>query len=288
MLVGDKLIYLQLQKTGSTRITDLIRSTVGAEERTKHHRVRPADLEDPALAGRRFVGSVRNPWTYYVSLWAYGNRRAGGIYERTTGRPRWDRPDDERGSYDRDATPTAERDEDARRRAQVWKRAYSKANPRRPVRRTARLLTDRQRFRRWLHLLNDPEYRGDVGEGYGRSPIAEHSGLLTYRYVTLYTVGGSGPVLDTYDKMVAYADEHLLCQDVIRMEHLADDLEAALLAAGYDLDDDQRAALRVRTEDRRENPSTHRRAAWYYDDETRELVARRDRFVIERHGYEFG
>ena len=52
MLVGEKLIYLQLQKTGSTRITDLIQATVGAEERHKHDRVHREDLEDAMVEAR--------------------------------------------------------------------------------------------------------------------------------------------------------------------------------------------------------------------------------------------
>ena len=64
MLVGERVIYLQLQKTGSTRITDLIQATVGAEERHKHDRVRREDLADPEIAARRILGSIRSPWSW--------------------------------------------------------------------------------------------------------------------------------------------------------------------------------------------------------------------------------
>jgi hypothetical protein len=284
MLVGEKLIYLQLQKTGSTRITDLIQGTVGAEERHKHDRIHRDDLADPEIAARRIMGSIRSPWSYYVSLWAYGSGRAGGIYERTTATPRLDQPKDQRGTLHKKTIPLADRDRKARRRVKKWKTAYGDPE-------------DRDAFRRWIRFLNDPDYLGDVGEGYGKSSIATHSGLLTYRYMVLFTLGvvpgephlgGHNPVLDTRDKIVAYAEENLLCKDMIRMENLAADLEAALVAAGYDLTDEQRARIHGKADGRSENRTKHHPAAWYYDDATRDLVAERDRFVIERHGYEFG
>ena len=64
---------------------------------------------------------------------------------------------------------------------------------------------------------------------------------------------------------------------MVRVEHLADDLEKALLEAGYDLTDDQRALIHGKTDARGENRSKHRPTDWYYDDDTRDLVARRDR-----------
>jgi hypothetical protein len=284
MLVGEKVIYLQLQKTGSTRITELIQATVGAEERHKHDRIRRVDLADPEIAARRILGSIRSPWSYYVSLWAYGSRRAGGIYERTTASPRMDQPKALRGTLQKKTIPFEDRDPKAQRRVEKWRTAYGDPD-------------DRKAFRRWIRLLNDPEHLVDVGEGFGKSSMAAHAGLLTYRYLTLFTLGvvpgephlgGHNPTLDTYDRVVAHVDEHLLCKDMIRMEHLAADLEAALEGAGHDLTDEQRARIHGKAEGRSENRTKHHPADWYYDRSTRKLVAERDRLVIERHGYEFG
>jgi hypothetical protein len=279
MLVGERLIYLQLQKTGSTRITDLIQATVGAEERSKHDRLRREDLEDPGFAARRIMGSIRNPWSYYVSLWAYGSRRAGGIYERTTASPRWDQPKHLRQTLHPKTVPLAERGWRGRRRVERWTAAYGDPD-------------DRDAFRRWIRLLNDPKHLGDVGEGYGTSAVSRHAGLLTYRYLVLFTMGvvpGEPHAdLSDLDAVRAYAERFVLCQDMIRMEHLADELETALEAAGYQLTDEQRATIHGKAEGRSENRTKHRPAAWYYDAATRDLVAERDRFIIERHGYEFG
>jgi hypothetical protein len=277
MLVGERIIYLQLQKTGSTRITDLIQATVGAEERSKHDRIRRVDLADPEIAAKYLLGSVRSPWSYYVSLWAFGCHKAGGIFERTTGLARHDTPPALKGTFGHKSVPLTNRDRKARKRAAHWLTTYTDAD-------------DRDAFREWIRLLNHPKYRADVGEGYGKSALSAHAGLLTYRWFVLFCLGmvpgEPHEGLDDLDAIRRYADENLLCQGMVRMEHLADDLEKALLEAGYDLTDDQRALIHGETDAKGENRSRHRPTAWYYDDDTRDLVARRDRFIIERYGYE--
>jgi hypothetical protein len=276
MLVGERLIYLQLQKTGSTRITDLIQATVGAEERSKHDRIRRVDLADPELGSKYRLGSVRSPWSYYVSLWAFGCHQAGGIFERTTGISRADQPPTMRGSFGHKTVPLDERDRKARKRAARWLETYTDAD-------------DADAFRAWIELLNHPKYRGDVGEGYGKSAIAGHAGLLTYRYAVLFVLGvvpgEPHEALGTPATFRAYVEANHLCQGMVRVEHLAEDLEAAMVEAGYDLSRDQRALLHGTTDAKGENRSKHHPTAWYYDATTRDLVGRRDAFIIERHGY---
>ena len=85
MFVCENLIYLQLQKTGCSQVTRLLEETVGGEQRRKHGR-----LDEP-LSGRLLVGSIRNPWDWYVSLWAFGCSGRGAIRRRLT-HPRRDKP----------------------------------------------------------------------------------------------------------------------------------------------------------------------------------------------------
>ena len=83
MFVTDKLVYLQLQKTGCTHIVRLITELVGGElVGRKHGRLEKGF----ALEGRKIVGSVRDPWSWYVSLWAFGCIQSGTVYASTTSR----------------------------------------------------------------------------------------------------------------------------------------------------------------------------------------------------------
>ena len=66
MFVAQGLIYLELQKTGGTHIRRLLERYTGGKPVGKHNRL-------PAGSDADFIiGSIRNPWDWYVSLWAYG------------------------------------------------------------------------------------------------------------------------------------------------------------------------------------------------------------------------
>jgi hypothetical protein len=63
MLICNKLIFIELQKTGSTHIKQLLRDLVGGVNDGKHN-TPDARLLD---CGKPFIGSVRNPWLWYLS-----------------------------------------------------------------------------------------------------------------------------------------------------------------------------------------------------------------------------
>ena len=84
MFVTDRLIYLQMRKTACTHIARVLAETVGGHEVGYKHSPLPVDFP---VDGRLFVGSIRNPWDYYVSSWAYGiKNREGGLRKRLTTR----------------------------------------------------------------------------------------------------------------------------------------------------------------------------------------------------------
>jgi hypothetical protein len=56
MFITDKLVYVQLQKTGSTHIARLLERTVGGEQRGKHN---PA-TQELLDSSRIIVSSIRN------------------------------------------------------------------------------------------------------------------------------------------------------------------------------------------------------------------------------------
>lgn len=85
MVVTERMVYLQLQKTGSTHIAELLRKLYGARQLAKH-----GALHGPT--DKYVAGSIRNPWAWYVSLWAFGCRRQGALYSDTMSQPRlWQR-----------------------------------------------------------------------------------------------------------------------------------------------------------------------------------------------------
>src|SRR5215471_4451854 len=85
MLISEKLIFIELQKTGSTHIKGLLRKLVGGENDGKHN----VPSEELITSGKKFVASVRDPWAWYLSLWSYGCLQKGELYERLTNEKKW-------------------------------------------------------------------------------------------------------------------------------------------------------------------------------------------------------
>ncbi|GAB4208233.1 MAG: hypothetical protein OHK0022_37470 [Roseiflexaceae bacterium] len=271
MFLAERLIYLDLHKTGGTQIQQLLAATIGGQQSVQHQRLSP-ELHDAYV-----IGSVRNPWDWYVSLWAYGCARRGWLYLRLVRRqPALWQPFHAGRSLRRAPRPLQLRSPSALwERTENWRACYADSD-------------DPTRFRTWLARVLDPAYRVDLGEGYARSTVWRTAGLMTYRYLRLYTrdlaalMSMHGPA--DLDALRAFADQQTLLRAVVRTEQLEADLIAALKGAGYQLSADQQALIRERAS-QRANRSAHRPAAEYYDPATVRLVAERERLLIERYGY---
>ncbi len=265
MFVSERLVYLELQKTGCTHIGTLLANCIAGKQIGKHNRL-PADL---AASGRYVVGSIRDPWDWYVSLWASGCRHYGGFWERVTQRS-FRRPLVRRRHLWRDLV-------DIRRETSkpvgAWKRTY--ADPR-----------DQKLFREWLGLAFSPKRRYDFGEKYGSSAIASFAGLLTFRYTNLYSKDVSHlfsrNCTNDIEELVEFDKENNILDFVIRNESLERDLIEALRCAGYGLTDEQVDGIHAAE---KTNISSREDVGYYYDEETVEMVMRMERFIIEKYGY---
>jgi hypothetical protein len=274
MFVAGELVYLELQKTGGTHVRRLLQRHVGGTVSGKHNRL-------PVEAAHKFVfGSIRNPWDWYVSLWAYGVGGRGavrarcvsgidfGYYHRLLPRSmgkNWLTPGELLVSVYHDAVKPVP----------TWQDAYGDAS-------------DPDHFRAWLHLVLDSRRRFDIGEGYGFSPLSSHAGLLTYRYLRLFTLGErlfKDKRLRSMEGITEYDREFNIASAMIRTECLEDDFIRVLRLAGYTLADAQVAAIR-RQDAGKTNASQRRPAEYYYDAESLALVAERERFLIEKYRYD--
>ncbi len=165
MFVADRLVYLQLQKTGCSHIAAMLSACVPGRDASKHYRL-PPDLIGDA---RQIVGSICNPWDWYVSLWAYGCGRRGQTYRRLTAR-RF------RGHGISRAPLTALRSIhwQLMKPVSAWRETY--ADP-----------TNPQLFCDWLRLVLSEQGRRDLPERYGISSMSSFAGFLTYGYIRLFS-----------------------------------------------------------------------------------------------------
>ena len=273
MIVADGLVYLELQKTGGSHICRLLEKYAQGRPAGKHNRMTASAAPDYV------IGSIRNPWDWYVSLWAYGVSGQGAVRYRTvTGTDfdyyyrmlpkamgkNWLTPGEFITSLFHDAVKPVHR----------WRATYQ--DPSDPL-----------QFRAWLKMLLHRKRRFDIGEGFGLSPLSAHAGLLTYRYFRLYTKGNSVYLdnrLQHPERIADYDLEFNITHGMIRTESLEEDFIRVLSAAGYSLAEGQLEAIR-KQEAGKTNVSERRPSQFYYDDETIALVARRDRYLIEKYGY---
>lgn len=274
MFVADRLLFLELQKTGGSHIRRLLTQYTDGETSGKHNRL----IEKPG--DRLILGSIRNPWDWYVSLWAYGVGNKGAIRSRTAKKvdfnyyhrmlpkamgKNWLSPVEFLTSLTSDIMkPTSD-----------WKKSYLNSS-------------DPVLFQMWIKMLLHPARRYDIGEGFGFSPLSKHSGLLTYRYFRLYTFGDSifkDKSLAQPDYIQDYDKASNISDGIIRNEQLEKDFVSLMLQAGYELDDTQRSEI-LNKQSGKTNVSERKSVGHYYDDETIALVADRESYLIEKYQYQ--
>lgn len=285
MLVTDRLVVLRLRKCATAYLVTTVQAVVGGEllktceigrdVPTSHGRV------DFPIEGRRVVGTVRNPWSWYTSLWAYGCEGRGGLHARVTAtrsmRRTLGRAAREVGSERRFPHEALERFRATPPASDGWSDLYAD-------------VTDTDAFREWLRRVLDPRHARLVEPWYGATGLPASIGLLTWRYLALFARDADALVqrsgFDSLASLVAFDETQNVCDEVIRTDRIGDELPGMLARAGYHLDEHQLAdlAARARHTERR-NTSRHRPWREYYDEASIELVADRDRLIVHRFAF---
>lgn len=260
MVVSDEIAFVELNKTGSTHIMKLLMGVIEGERRGVHNAPSAALVE----SDRHFLGSIRNPWDWYVSLWAYGCQGDGALRDRlTTARLRG------HGWRCDPAEALQSLWEDITRNHENWRQLYT--DP-----------ADPALFREWLIRIHDE----DIGP-YTDSKVGELMGLLSRSYVRLFWhpnhIGRAVKSIGSIDE-ARYLDNELCYIDhFVRTEYLEDDLTTFLMDV-CNLGPNNEVARNY--EQTKTNSSSRKRdTGYYYDRTTRDLVRRKDALVIGKFGY---
>lgn len=266
MLVTDHLIFLELQKSGSTHIRMLLRQLLGGEGDERHNPVTPALL----ARGLPLVGGSRSPWDWYVSLFCFGCEQRGSLHQRLMRQTERAERRAARGAQPRPAPMPGQRSAfEARFTVNQW---FEDA-------------ADPERFRDWLQAMCDPAHAFLLGRAAAASPLIRLGGLMTYRYCRLFLrdEGALPGWVDSVETLHAHARGAFLLNYQIEQARLVEELLGVLRALGVPVSAAQEADIRAT---RPQNTSTRPLpVAAYYDDASSALVAERERFIIERHGY---
>lgn len=261
MLLTDHFIYLELQKTGCTHTRKILSSFHGLHPTNfgEHNTLEglPKKLRAPQT-GKLKVGNIRNPWDWYVSLWAYGCMKKGGLYQNVA-----TRPGIKRALKNPKLFVQKRRD---------WQEVYADAY--RP-----------DLFQKWLRLVLADE-NTSLGEGYKNSRLSSFAGLLTYRYLLLYTSGFKKalPQIRDFESLQQFDQSSNFMDIVIRNESIESDLRAHAPRLGIGAPELEEV---LKAHAPKSNASQRKGYGFYYDEESRELVRSRERLIVERYGYGF-
>lgn len=288
MLISDKLIYLELPKTACSHIRDLLQLLIGGEIIGKHNRPPNYLLQKN---DKFIVGSIRNPWDWYVSLWAFGCDGKGSLYSRLTSKKLNKKgliSFKELNTINAFSLPIFVRIilENYRKNINLYKEIYSDSkNP--------------QKFRQWLKLILEltSDTKFYLGDGYPFSSISTFAGFYTYYYIRLFAENFA----DVYTKRFENTEElrkfdqdNNILHDVIRVEALESDLVKIINKIGYNVDWSDLELISTfkpnwhsNKNSKTNSSSRNKKYQYYYDSESIELVSRREKFMIQKYGYTF-
>ncbi|MDC0126409.1 hypothetical protein OAH96_00230 [Candidatus Pelagibacter sp.] len=85
MFISDRLCFLELGKTGCSYIREVLSENIPQGNLTHIHDTIDSELLN---SNRFFLGSIRNPFDWYVSLWAFGclHKKKDPLYSNLTSR----------------------------------------------------------------------------------------------------------------------------------------------------------------------------------------------------------
>jgi len=278
MFVTDKMIYLQMDKTACTHIASLLSKHVGGQQIDKHNWLEDFETE-------KFIcGSIKNPWDWYVSTWAFGCQGEGTICGRVIV------PDYQKFLNFFKYKLRSSRSPYSSGNLKLEDMCFHFTNEiKKPVLLWKDTYRDHQSpecFRKWLKLIYDPTRMRDFNEGYSESSVSKFAGLMTYLYCNFFikdffqTKNFRG--IGTIEELKKLDKNNNILDFVIKVEFLENDFIQMLEKFGYNIDKKTKDQIRSGG---KTNVSEHRKTSHYYDEETIKLVAEKEKFIIEKYNY---
>jgi hypothetical protein len=272
MLTSDKLIFVELQKAGSTALKKFLGNIVGGESTGKTS----VYADELLTLGKPIVGLVCHPLVWYLDQWRQGCGGKGELYKRLVDQKRWDLVRSRRTNVPAKAKesnkphPRALPDSwGAEHAKNHW---YGDEN-------------NADAFREWLHaVVASRGIRNLIDHGFQVSPVSKVAGLMTYHYVIRFLRDGENMErsVDTLDALRAFIEERAITTQFVRAEYAGEDLLRVLDALGIETTPEQRE----QAAQFKRRGAEAKLVRQFYDDASMRLVAEREELMGELFGYE--
>ena len=267
MIIGDKFIYFELQKTGGTFVSVVLLDNefIKVRKLGKHNRY--TELDDDILTDFEHwkkIGNIRNPWEWYVSLWAFGCTRKGSIYSHMAKKPKL---------YKQSGIIRALKD------------PLSMVRDTHAVNKLYEDVNNIENFRIWVNLILEPS-QISMGIEYKKSKFSKFAGLMSFRYLNLYCLYSPKAIssLSSYEQLLEYDSKNNFMNHVIRLENINSEMLKISHVFGLKKEE---MAIQLKKHAKPLNKSKHLEYNEYYTEKLKELVMIREKFIIHKYKYVF-
>lgn len=274
MFLEDRFVYVDLNKTGTVTVLNALSDLGFKPLRNKHH-AKPSQ-ED--IAGRAVFATIRDPWSYYLSLWGYGVKHGNlsGPYRALTEfaplKSRGVRLNPVGGTLS--VVPylvRSVREDWTRNHADF----YGAMEP--------------DHFRRWLRKVMDPRTAPLLSGAYSGSSVSRFAGLYTYRYCNLLCMDNDtlhSRKLRNLEDLKRWEADACYVDRFIQTENLNEELSRHLQELGLVADAGQVLAV-LPEKGRNVSVGSEKNRNRFYTPELVGLVAQREQLLIDKFGYSF-
>jgi|TARA_Y100001970_G_C14161345_1_gene818694 hypothetical protein len=264
MFISNKICFLELEKTGISSINKYLQDHITDGKNTRPHDYVTNDILNQKV---KFIGSIRNPFDWYISRWSYGcmMKNDDSLYKNFVNK-RFNllRISKIEGQFIK--------------KIKYLRNQFLKKNNY-----LVKLYSDpynEKNFRLWLKELLFDREKSPLAEHYFFSTKNNNFGYMTFRYLIMFTKPQYRSKI--YSELKSYKDieefdkNYNFINKFLRVEILNDELEKL----SKELNIKPKKNIEI------VNPSERKREIdYYYDGETREIVRNLDRFIFKKFNY---
>lgn len=269
MIFLEKCVFLELPKTGSTYARYILINLPDSKYKTigKKHNVYNSLSNElkREFDNKRIVSSIRNPFDWYVSLYAFACEHRGGLYTKTQKRP--------------DLLSVSNPFEffkvciNHMRNRKKWQSVFTDVN-------------NKENFKKFLYLLLIEDSLG-VGNRYELDGFNKKIGYYSYDFLRMTTKNFDS----LKDKNLGYSDilDHYQKNNIVDITLRNESLRKDLIKFSTDLcSGPKEMESSINSKPKKSRTATKRKPyKYYYTEELIELIREKEKIILESFNYDF-
>lgn len=264
MFISKKICFLELEKTGISSINKFLKDHIKDGETTQPHDYVTEDLMKKKLF---FIGSIRNPYDWYISRWSYGckMKNEDSMYKNLVNkRLSYSRIKNIKGQYLKKFTYLKKQ---IFKNNKFWSELYSDPY-------------SAKNFQKWLKAILGNNKKNELAEQYYFSSFNKNLGYMTFRYLIMFTKPNSRNQifnsLNSYNDIKDFDKNFNFINYFIKIENLYSDLNKLFKTLNLNIESNLE---KINSSNRNQEIN------YYYDDECKEIVKQCDKFLFYKYNY---